>query len=321
MQVADITISLDMVNRHYQEPNRNRYESKYFWEELYGLIAAAGFRSIEVPYEPIWQFGGRSGVPFTRYCVNAKYGDTSRYVEYLAKQGIDEVAGVSFDPNMFMRNGNLDFYFGATGHFAGEALSHAVDLGARYFNISPTPYVGRLKHYHPNFDKIESDFIQRTETLLASLAEQAATDGIRLAIRHEYWSVLRGERILEVLDNLPHSAAIDADVASLRISGLDPVAFIREHIGRIGSVHLTDTAFEDHDETWKSPNPEFPAKRPTQVYRDVGEGDVDLNQVWSTLRELDYAGAITCSCRQTRDHMRALLRARAHLDNHILSSH
>ena len=30
-------MSLDMINRHYQEPNRNRYETRQFWEELYPL--------------------------------------------------------------------------------------------------------------------------------------------------------------------------------------------------------------------------------------------------------------------------------------------
>jgi inosose dehydratase len=318
MPTADIAISLDMVNRHYQEPNRNRYESKYYWEELYELITAAGFRSIEIPYEPVWQFGGRSGVPFTRYCVDAKYGDSASYRGFLAQHGIDNVVGVCFEPSLFMRNRNLDFYFGATNHFAREALSHAVDLGASYFNISPTPAHGRIKHHHPELD--ESAFIARTIELLASLAEQADKDGIRLAIRHEYWSLLRGERIVEVLEELPDSASIDVDVASLQIGGVDPVAFVKKYFDRVGSVHLTDTAFVDDDETWKTPNPEFPAKRPTQVYRDLGEGDVDLKAVYGTLRDLGYRGPITCSCRQTRDHMRALLRTRAHLDSHILVS-
>ena len=66
MNPQEFAISLDLINRHCQEPNRNRYESRYFWEELYPLIATAGFRSIEIPYEPVWQFGGRSGVPMNR---------------------------------------------------------------------------------------------------------------------------------------------------------------------------------------------------------------------------------------------------------------
>jgi inosose dehydratase len=319
MTAADFAISLDMVNRHYQEPNRNRYESKYYWEELYRLISAAGFRAIEVPYEPVWQFGGRSGVPFTRYCVNAKYGNAARYRGFLADNGIDEIAGVTFDPNLFMRNDNLDFYFGATGHFAGEALDHAADLGASYFAISPTPFYGRVRHYHPNLE--EASFLDRTRELLASLAERAEGADIRLAVRNEYWSMLRGDRVFDMLDGLPGSVRIDADVASLQIGGTDPVVFIRDHFDRIGSVHLTDTSFVDDDETWKTPNPEFPARCPTQVYRDLGEGTVNLNAVYASLQQLAYSGAITCSCRQTRDHVRALLRMRAYLENQLAAPH
>eukprot|EP00456_Euglypha_rotunda_P057225 TRINITY_DN4723_c1_g1_i6.p1 TRINITY_DN4723_c1_g1~~TRINITY_DN4723_c1_g1_i6.p1 ORF type:complete len:128 (-),score=13.90 TRINITY_DN4723_c1_g1_i6:39-422(-) len=91
MHSDNIAISLDLINRHYQEPNRNRYESRYFWEELYTLIAASGFSAIEIPYEPVWQFGGRSGVPFNRYCVTTKYGDATHYRALLTASGIGQV--------------------------------------------------------------------------------------------------------------------------------------------------------------------------------------------------------------------------------------
>ncbi|MFX8508341.1 hypothetical protein ABTL86_19710, partial [Acinetobacter baumannii] len=83
----------------------------YFWEELYPLIATAGFSSIEIPYEPVWQFGGRSGVPMNRYCVNTKYQSASQFRAVLSASGIDRVSGITFDPNLFMRNDNLGFFF------------------------------------------------------------------------------------------------------------------------------------------------------------------------------------------------------------------
>ena len=42
--------SLEVVDLNHQAPNRNKRESKYFWDELYGLISAGGFDYIEVPY-------------------------------------------------------------------------------------------------------------------------------------------------------------------------------------------------------------------------------------------------------------------------------
>jgi len=313
MRYSDLAISLDMVNRHYQEPNRNRYESRYYWEELYELIAAAGFHAIEIPFEPVWNFGGRSGVPFTQYTIEAKYGNVDNYRSFLRERGIERVAGVYFNPGFFMRNDSLDFYFGAAGHFAGLALEHAVSLGASYFNLSITPAYGLVKNYHPDMDNLVPGFIDRTLELVHKLADRAKDAGINLSLRNEYWSLMRGEAIEQVADRLPVGALIDIDTANLHLSGIDLPGFIARNAARIGSVHLTDTAFEDTDETWTTPNPEFPASRATQVFRDIGQGSVDLPGSLRALADIDYAGEITVSCRQTRDPMRALLRARSWL--------
>lgn len=314
MNTQNIAISLDLINRHNQEPNRNRYESRYFWEELYGLVAAAGFSAVELPYEPVWQFGGRSGVPLNRYCVNAKYGSAAAYRTKLAESGIERVSGVTFDPNLFMRNDNLDFFFGASGHFAGEALSHAADLGAAYFAISPSPYYGRMAQYHPDLaDKAEA-FTARTVELLSGLAAKADQLGVALVLRNEFWSLFGGTRILALLDALPSSVKLDVDTANLSVAGIAPADFIAEHAQRIGCVHLTDTQFADDGEVWKTPNPEFPGSRATQVFRDPGTGSVDLAGIAAQLDSLGYQGPVTVSARQTRDPFRALLRIRALLN-------
>jgi sugar phosphate isomerase/epimerase len=321
MTYTDLAISLDMVNRHYQEPNRNRYESRYYWEELYELIAAAGFRAIEIPFEPVWNFGGRSGVPFTQYTIAAKYRSVDNYLALLRARGIERVAGVHFNPNLFMRNDSLDFYFGATGHFAGLALEHAVNLGAGYFNLSMTPAHGLVQHHHPDMHEVVPGFIDRTLELVRNLADRANGAGIKLSLRSEYWSLLRGEAIEQVAARLPADALFDIDTANLHISGVNLPEFISRNAHRIGSVHLTDTDFEDSDGTWKKPNPEFPASRATQVFRDIGHGSVDLQGSLRALEDAHYAGEITVSCRQTRDPMRALLRARSWLNKRVAASH
>lgn len=314
MNPKDTAISLDLINRHYQEPNRNRFESKYFWEELYPLIATAGFSAIEIPYEPVWQFGGRSGVPMNRYCINTKYSSAAQYREVLDASGITRVTGVTFDPNLFMRNDNIHFYFGASGHFAGEALAHAADLGADYFAISPSPYYGRIRQYHPDIDTQIAMFTDRTVELLSGLATKAEELGVKLVLRNEYWSLFGGDRVLPLLERLPESVGLDADTASLTVAGIDPVQFITTNIARIGCVHLTDTSFVDSNDTWKTPNPEHPQPQATQVFRDPGTGSVDFAAIASTLDKLGYSGPVTCSARQTRDPFRALLRTRAMLN-------
>lgn len=314
MNTDAIAISLDLINRHYQEPNRNRYESKYFWEELYRLIAASGFSAVEIPYEPVWQFGGRSGVPFNRYCVNAKYGSAAKYRALLRASGIDRVTGIAFDPNLFMRNANFDFYFGASGHFANEALAHAADMGADYLAISPSPFYGRVAQYHPDLDNTKAAFADRTVELLRGLAAKAGEFGVTLVLRNEYWSLFGGERILPLADALPDNVKLDVDTANLFVAGASATNFLEAQIGRIGCVHLTDTDFVDTQEVWKTPNPEFPRHHPTQVFRDPGTGSVDLVQIAALLDKLNYRGPVTCSARQTRDPFRALLRTRALLN-------
>lgn len=313
MNTDQIAVSLDLINRHHQEPNRNRYESRYFWEELYSLIAAAGFTAIEIPYEPVWQFGGRSGVPFNRYCVNTKYGSAAAYRETLRSHGIERAAGITFDSNLFMRNDNLGFFFGATGHFASEAIAHAADLGAAYVAISPSPFYGRILQYHPALPDETEAFTARTIELLSGLAAKAEEVGVTLVLRNEYWSLFRGEHVLPLLDALPDSVKLDFDPATLTVAGISPEAFLGANTARIGAIHLTDTDYVDADETWQTPNPEFPRNRATQVFRDPGTGSVDLAGLIAQIDASGWQGPVTISARQTRDPFRALLRMRAFL--------
>ena len=307
MTMQQPAISLDLINRHNQEPNRNRYESRYFWEELYPLLAAAGFSAIEIPYEPVWQFGGRSGVPFNRYCVNTKYGDAAGYRAKLAECGIERVAGITFDPNLFMRNDNLDFFFGASGHFAGEALAHAADLGADYFAISPSPFHGRVAQYHPDIESKRDLFAERTVALITGLAAKAGELGVSLVLRGEYWSLFGGDRQQALLEALPASVKLDVDTANLFVAGISAADFLRANAARVGCVHLTDTAFVDDGQVWQTANPEHPSGHATQVFRDPGTGSVDLAGIVKLLGQLGYTGPVTASARQTRDPFRALL--------------
>jgi sugar phosphate isomerase/epimerase len=232
----------------------------------------------------------------------------------LRANGIGNVTGITFDPNLFMRNDNLDFYFGAAGHFAGEALAHAADMGAAYFAISPSAGYGRIAQYHPDLADQMAAFTDRTVSLLTNLAEKAEEFGVILVLRGEYWSVFSGETIIALADALPASVKLDVDTAHLFVAGISATDFLTKYAERIGCVHLTDTDFVDTSDIWKSANPEFPANKATQVFRDPGTGSVDLKGVMATLDRLNFQGPVICSARQTRDPYRALLRTRAILN-------
>ena len=314
-----VGFSLDMINMHHQEPNRNRQESKYFWEELYPLISAAGFNGIEIPFDPFWIFRGGSGVPFTKYCVDIKYNNVDTYLEFLKDKGIDKVAGIHFSPQMFMRNEDLNFYFGASGHFGGEAIKFASELGCNYINITPTAPYGLISHYHGKIKDLnwEKDFVERTIAMLNKFAETAAEHNLKLVLKNEYWGLFRGNKISEYISELDDSIQLNIDTAHLSISGVSSVEFLKTHSSKIGSITLTDTTFVDEDDIWTTPNPEYPETKATQVFRDLGFGNLELNSFSKALENTNYEGWVICSCRQTRDPMRALLRSRSFINTNL----
>lgn len=318
-----IGYSLDMINMHHQEPNRNRQESKYYWEELYPLVKAAGFKAIEIPFDPFWIFRGGSGVPFTKYCLDVKYGDIDSYTAHLKSAGINQVAGIHFDPSMFMRNSDLNFYFGASGHFGSEAVKYAIALGCDYINVTPTAPYGIIEHYHGN--KIQDkawlqDFLNRTSQMINEFGKLANEGGIKITLRSEYWSMLRGDKILDFVDKLDTDVLFDIDPANISITGIDPEEKLKRTIKSVGTVHLTDTAFEDNHDIWKTPNPQYPSNAATQVFRDLGFGNLNLKRCYDVLVDANYEGWVICSNRQTRDPMRALLRTRRFINNELISN-
>ena len=138
-------------------------------------------------------------------------------------------------------------------------------------------------------------------------------------MKNEYWSVLRGDRIFDFMRRLPGSVQYGVDTANLKIAGIDPVSFVKTCAGRIGSVTLTDTAFVDNVEAYRQPMPEFPAKRATQVFRDLGQGEIDFAALGRALDSAGYTGYVTVNNRQTRNMCRGLLRARYYIDNHMVT--
>lgn len=314
-------ISMEIINLNYQEPNRNRRESKYFWDEFYTLVAAAGFNTVEIPYEPKWDYGGRSGIPLTARSVNIKFGSVPKYLESLAQAGIKKLSGVHLDPSLFIGS-NLDMYFGAFSHYAKEAIVFAQAGGADYVTLTPSPSVSALQSICPPdtaWPEFSDSFISRTIETIDALADFAAQNSIKLCLKNEYWTLFRGERIFNAINELQNKVLWDADTAHLHIAGVDPVRLISENIKKVGCVHLTDTAISDTEGYFSKPLPEFPVNRPTQVFRDLGHGNVDLPAICACLKAADYSGSVICNSRQTRDPYRTLLRTRSYINTKLSS--
>lgn len=306
------SFSTEVVDLDNQAPNRNKRESKYFWDELNHLIAAGGFDGIEIAYEPKWDFGGRSGIPRTLRSITTKFGTVEDYLAYLKENGIKSVDSIHMNPSLFCR-GVLPMYLGAFGHYAEEAIGVAKAAGCPVVTLSATP-----SWYAVNGlmgEEGTEPFVEKTAELIAHLADAAEEAGVTLALKNEYWGLVRGGAITAFLDRFDGRVKLDVDTANLAAAGADIPSVIRENAGRIGIVHFTDTAFEDTDETWKTAMPEFPAGHATKVFTDPGEGCVDFRAVLKALSEAGYDGTVVINPRNSNDISRSILRSRWFADH------
>ena len=309
--------SAEVVDLNVQAPNRNKRESKYYWDEFYKLTSAAGFEYLEVPYEPKWDFGGRSGIPRTRRSIDIKFESVANYMDQLKEYGIKGISCIHLDPSLFCM-GMMEMYFGAFAHFASEAIQFAKDAGAEVVTLTATPCYYAVQQLMKDREDGLNVFLAQTAKVVDELAQAASEAGVKLCLKNEYWGLLRGSKIVSFVKELKNKVYLDVDTAHLQIAGVDAAAFIEENKDLIGIVHFTDTAFVDDQEAYLQALPEYPAKRAAKVICDIGEGKVDFVKIMQTLKDAGYDGTIVYNCKNSYDVSRSLLRTR-YVINHRLT--
>ena len=311
-----LSFSTEVVDLDNQAPNRNKRESKYFWDELNHLIAAGGFTSIEIPYEPKWDFGGRSGIPRTKRSMTTKFETVANYVAYLKENGItDGISCIHMNPSLFASSGILPMFLGATAHYAEEAIEVAAEAGCGIVSLTVTPpYFASQKLIG---EGTEEEFLDQIAGMITQLAKKAEEKGVTLCLKNEYWSLVRGEKIMDFLKKVPASVKLDVDTANLKIAGFCPAKLIRNCTDRIGVVHITDTSFADEEEAWKSALPEFPPKAATKVFRDPGDGSIEFDHIFEAIKESGLDVPVVINPRNSYDISRSILRSRWFADHVI----
>lgn len=318
----EFCLSTEMIDLHNQAPNRNQRECKYYWDEVYSLICGAGFSNMEIPYEPKWDFGGRSGIPRTLCSITTKFQTVENYMNILNQIGIESIASVHFDPSMFCSD-NMDMYLGIMEHFAVEAIDFCEQTHTKVFILTATPpqaAVRALAGKDENIDEFFEKFLNKTRNVIVRLAALAKEKNIIFCLKNEFWGLLRGTKIIDYVKdiNAQHKDIciyIDADTAHLSIANEDPVRFIRENQTLIGIIHFSDTSFTDSEEIYASASPEYPAGQATQIFKDLGQGHIRFPEIYNLLQQNKYQGTIVINAKQTRDFSRALLRARYYIDH------
>jgi inosose dehydratase len=132
---------------------------------------------------------------------------------------------------------------------------------------------------------LDADGWKRAGEHLSELAGLAAADGLELVL-HPHVGTL-AETAADVDRALEHTdVRWCLDTGHLLIGSVDPAAFVRDHPGRIGHVHLKDVDARLADEVR---NGALSLVKATQagLFRPLGEGDAKIDEV---VRLLDQTG-------------------------------
>ncbi|MGP9537969.1 sugar phosphate isomerase/epimerase family protein [Brachybacterium sp. AOP43-C2-M15] len=131
-------------------------------------------------------------------------------------------------------------------------------------------------------------------TLLANLErirEAAAAQGVTAVLHPHVGTVVEtAEDIQAVLEG--STIPFCFDTGHLMIGGTDPVRFAAEHADRIAYMHLKDVSLEGMRRVKDGEISYFDAIVEDSLYRPVGEGDVDVRAILTSLVDSGFDGWI-----------------------------
>jgi len=318
--------SLETVAANGSGPNFMNRWGKPFWDEIYRMLSASGFKSMEIPYKPYSFNLGRSGAPMTAVALKTKYGSIKGFIEFLQGIGMDGVVSLYVNANDVILDlldvgKDPSLFFPAFEDFIKEALDVISEMGGEALVISPTPEIGMIEKYIANdAEDWQESHSQKTIELLSKMAGLASERNIKLAVRNDFWSLFRGTRIDKLMENADPRIQYSLDLAHVTISKVDPVKLVQKYRGRLGFIRFNDTAFDDREGNFKKIGAEVPQTGQQRVFNDLGEGKVNVPAVYKALKESGYDGWILCESKNSLNVYRAFLKMRWFVDNILLKS-
>lgn len=171
-------------------------------------------------------------------------------------------------------------------HTRAEAKRWARKLqsaGGEYFVTA----VVVTEDWAPRYE-IDADELAHLVRMLDEVDEIAADHGLVQVIHPHAGTVIeQADDFRRVLDATEVKWCLDT--GHLAIGGFDPVDFARDYAARVGLVHLKDMSTSVAERYLAG---EFSLMGAVQhhLFRPLGEGDVDLDQVIRLLERHDYRG-------------------------------
>ncbi|ROQ30310.1 inosose dehydratase [Frondihabitans sp. PhB188] len=124
---------------------------------------------------------------------------------------------------------------------------------------------------------------------LERIRDVASAQGITSALHPHVGTIVEtAEDVQQVLDHSTFSFCFDT--GHLMIGGVDPVAFAAEHADRIAVTHLKDVSTEGMLRVKRGEKSYFDSIVDDELYRPLGQGDVDIRSIVASLLGVGYTG-------------------------------
>lgn len=314
--------SFGIVNADTSGPGAFLRAAKWYWDELTDMFPAAGFTSIMIPMVPNTENVSRNGAPICTASIKTRFGSPEGYLRYLNDKGIKnvEVIGISAQSqfnSLFETGLPMEKFFDEFYKHAEDTTEALVQFGGSTLLVSPTPGIGFLNQTFDGDEKKIQGFLADAAECMNRIGENCKKNQINLAIRNEYWTLMRGTGIDAFMENVnPEAVSFAPDPAHLHIAGADYVTYFEKYAGQAKAVCFTDTKFVDELEVYKTISPEFPQDgRLQRVYYDLGFGEMDFPKLYGILKAADFDGPVILDSKYSLDIPKGILRMRTFWNN------
>lgn len=309
--------SLGIVNADTSGPGAFLRAAKWYWDELTDMFAAAGFSSIMIPMVPNTENVSRNGAPICTASMKTRFGSPKGYLDYLNEKGIENVEAITISAqsqfnSLFETGLSMDDFFNAFYEHAMDTVEALHQLDGSVLLVSPTPGIGFLNQTFGKDERRIRRFLEDGARCMNRIGEGCKSAGIDLAVRNDYWTLMRGAAINEFMKQVDEGLVSYApDPAHLFIAGAEPVDYFKRYVKKAKAVCFTDTKFTDVLGAYKTISPEFPQEGPSQrVYYDLGYGAVDFDSLYAILMENGFTGPVILDSRYSLDIPKGILRMR-----------
>lgn len=314
--------SFGIVNADTSGPGAFLRAAKWYWDELTDMFAAAGFSSVMIPMVPNTENVSRNGAPICTASIKTRFGSPQGYLKYLNNKGIANVEAIGISAqsqfnSLFETGLPIERFFDAFYDHAQDTIDALSQLGGSTLFVSPTPGIGFLDQEFGGDEQKKQKFLADAAKCINRIGEACKKYNINLAVRNEYWTLVRGARIDEFMQNLDTDLVSYAmDPAHLFIAGADYLAYFKKYAKQAKAVYFTDTKFKDESEAYKTISPEFPQYgRQQRVYYDLGFGDIDFNKIYKILKGVKFEGSVILDSKYSLDIPKGILRMRTFWNN------